>query len=120
MKASLWERTKGVVIAIVVPVRWSLTSGHYRAAISRKSVDATGAPLPWYTYPAIEWLSILSFVEDDILEFGGGYSGAIMLAYVTPTTSGAGAGAANAKTSSSRQQKRLMCNSAHPFRARNP
>jgi predicted O-methyltransferase YrrM len=30
--------------------------------------------LPWYTYPAINYLRELNFSEADILEFGGGHS----------------------------------------------
>jgi predicted O-methyltransferase YrrM len=36
--------------------------------------DATGAPIPWYTYPAIDFLAQRNFEEKNILEFGGGQS----------------------------------------------
>lgn len=37
-------------------------------------VDAGGAPLPWYTYPAIEYLSQFDLLQRAIFEFGGGHS----------------------------------------------
>jgi hypothetical protein len=38
------------------------------------AVDAAGAPLPWYTYPAIEYLSQLDARELSVFEFGAGNS----------------------------------------------
>ena len=37
-------------------------------------VDKDGNPIPWYTYPAIEYLSQLDFSDKDIFEFGCGNS----------------------------------------------
>jgi hypothetical protein len=68
------QRLKGMATAVGVPIRFSMTTGHYRAALSRRSVDAGGHPIPWYTYPALDFLSSISFASDDVLEFGGGYS----------------------------------------------
>jgi hypothetical protein len=34
----------------------------------------SGEPLPWYTYPAIDFLTQRNFGDRDILEFGGGQS----------------------------------------------
>lgn len=36
--------------------------------------DKDGNPLPWYTYPAIEYLSQLDYTDKKIFEFGCGYS----------------------------------------------
>lgn len=40
----------------------------------RKAVDANGEPLPWYTYPAIEYISSFNFKDCDVFEFGSGNS----------------------------------------------
>jgi hypothetical protein len=40
----------------------------------RKAVDADGEPIPWYTYPAIEYLRSFNFKECDVFEFGAGNS----------------------------------------------
>lgn len=37
-------------------------------------VDKDGKPIPWYTYPAIEYLSQFDYSDKQILEFGCGYS----------------------------------------------
>ena len=37
-------------------------------------VDKDGHPIPWYTYPAIEYLSQLDFSDKHIFEYGVGYS----------------------------------------------
>jgi len=39
------------------------------AAVSRK-----GEPLPWYTYPCIDFLTYRSYEDKAVLEFGGGQS----------------------------------------------
>jgi hypothetical protein len=38
------------------------------------SVDRNGNPLPWFTYPAIEYLNQLDFTGKRIFEFGSGNS----------------------------------------------
>ena len=37
-------------------------------------LDRDGNPIPWYTYPAIEYLSQFDYSNKKILEFGCGYS----------------------------------------------
>jgi hypothetical protein len=48
--------------------------GQWRSIRNRMSVDASGSPIPWYTYPAIEYLNNFDFTECDVFEFGSGYS----------------------------------------------
>ena len=48
--------------------------GHLRTANTRACVDGTGAPIPWYTYPVIEYLRQLDFSEADVFEYGSGHS----------------------------------------------
>ena len=38
------------------------------------AVSKSGQPLPWYTYPAIDFLKYRSYEDKMILEFGGGQS----------------------------------------------
>lgn len=71
MKTRLKFRPIG---AILGPLNFSLRTGHFRSAIAQKCMDAKGRPLPYYTYPAIRYLSEIDFSECDILEFGGGQS----------------------------------------------
>jgi hypothetical protein len=41
---------------------------------SRQSFDASGAEIPWFTYPAIEYLKQLDFSEKSVFEYGSGNS----------------------------------------------
>ncbi len=46
--------------------------GQWRSVKERMAVNASGAPIPWYTYPAIEYLSSFDFKSCDVFEFGSG------------------------------------------------
>jgi len=48
--------------------------GHQASTLSGKPVDAAGNPIPWYTYPAIEYLAALDFGGRAVLEWGCGHS----------------------------------------------
>ena len=48
--------------------------GHLRSAATLRSVDAEGCPVPWYTYPAIEYLRQLDFQGKTVFEYGSGFS----------------------------------------------
>jgi hypothetical protein len=48
--------------------------GHLRSARVYQSVDADGEPLPWYTYPAIEFLKQFDFSDKRVFEYGSGNS----------------------------------------------
>ena len=48
--------------------------GHYRSARLKQAVDRHGTPVPWFTYPAIEYLAQLDFSACDVFEYGSGNS----------------------------------------------
>jgi len=48
--------------------------GQWKSVRSRMAVDAKGNPIPWYTYPAIEYLDNFDFTQCDVFEFGSGNS----------------------------------------------
>ncbi len=48
--------------------------GQERSISEGSSVDIDGNPLPWFTYPAIEYLSQIDFSNHDVLEWGSGNS----------------------------------------------
>jgi len=60
--------------AFLTPIRFTLETGHLRSAIQGRAVDSKGGPIPWYTYPAIDFLSQADFSQYSILEWGGGHS----------------------------------------------
>ena len=48
--------------------------GHFRSVRSHASVDRDGRPLPWYTYPAIDYLEQLDLSGAAVFEYGSGNS----------------------------------------------
>jgi hypothetical protein len=48
--------------------------GQWRSIKEKMAVNADGAPIPWYTYPAIEYLGSFDFKNCDVFEFGSGNS----------------------------------------------
>src|SRR5579872_1232732 len=47
---------------------------HVQSVKSQRAVDAAGNPLPWYTYPAIEFVRQLDFSDRTVFEYGSGMS----------------------------------------------
>lgn len=66
--------TVAVGTAVLTPVAFSARSGHFRSALRARAVDAAGRALPWYTYPAIEFLSRQDYAGRRVLEWGAGHS----------------------------------------------
>jgi hypothetical protein len=52
----------------------SFEYGHLRSAATLRSIDAAGEPLPWMTYPAIEFLKQLDLSDKTVFEYGCGGS----------------------------------------------
>ena len=48
--------------------------GHLQSVRSASAVDAAGRPIPWYTYPAIEFLAQLDLSGRTVFEYGAGNS----------------------------------------------
>jgi len=59
---------------VLTPISWSLRSGHFQSSLREKAVTSGGDVLPWFTYPAIDFLLTRDFSDCSILEFGGGQS----------------------------------------------
>lgn len=70
----IYEVLRRIGTALLTPIRFSVSSGHFRSSIARRALDPVGNCIPWYTYPAIEFLSNVDFTTQSILEFGGGNS----------------------------------------------
>jgi hypothetical protein len=52
----------------------SIEYGQARTAQEWRCVDKFGMPIPWYTYPAIEYIKQIDFQDKRIFEYGSGYS----------------------------------------------
>jgi hypothetical protein len=74
LPAALWRPVRSIATGVVTPILFSLTSGHWQSSIAMCACTAAGAPIPWYTYPAIDFLSQRKFERRTVLEFGGGQS----------------------------------------------
>jgi hypothetical protein len=48
--------------------------GQYKSMRSRECRDVNNNAIPWYTYPAIEYINQLDFSDKIIFEYGSGYS----------------------------------------------
>lgn len=62
---------------IVMKKNFSLLSfglGQWRSVKEGMAVNRSGDPIPWYTYPAIEYLESFDFKDCDVFEFGSGNS----------------------------------------------
>ena len=53
---------------------WEKDFAIARTIDEKVCVDRDGNPIPWYTYPAIEYLSQFDYRDKKIFEFGCGYS----------------------------------------------
>jgi hypothetical protein len=49
-------------------------SGWYNSFLTLRSVDQSGKPLPWLTYPAIYFIELLDLSNKVVMEFGSGAS----------------------------------------------
>ena len=48
--------------------------GWFRSVREGKVIDAAGMPIPWFTYPAIDYVRQLDLSEKAIFEWGAGFS----------------------------------------------
>ena len=60
--------------AFITPIHFSLQSGHFRSSWLKRSVSNQNKPIPWYTYPLIDFLEQRDFSNKTVLEIGGGQS----------------------------------------------
>ena len=68
-----WLSTKWIPSLKAARVLWR-DYAHLESVKSQRAVDAEGNPLPWYTYPAIEFLRQLDFSDKTVFEYGSGMS----------------------------------------------
>jgi hypothetical protein len=48
--------------------------GHYRTSRRWECIDKDDNPIPWFTYPAIEYLKQIDLSDKTLFEYGSGYS----------------------------------------------
>jgi methyltransferase family protein len=65
---------RNIAAALLTPVLFSKRTGHFRSSLKARSVDRDGKPIPWYTYPAVDFLAGKDYSGKRVLEFGAGHS----------------------------------------------
>lgn len=65
---------RSAITAFWTPVYFSYLNGHFVSSFLNKSVSRKDEAMPWYTYPAIDFLRTRKFDSKNVLEFGGGQS----------------------------------------------
>jgi hypothetical protein len=71
---AIWRPARALATGIITPIRFSRNTGHWKSSIRMSACTADGKCIPWYTYPAIDFLTQRAFEGRNILEFGGGQS----------------------------------------------
>lgn len=65
---------RSLFTAVLTPILYSWRTGHFKSSFKMAAVSRQGDPLPWYTYPCIDFLRYRSYENRLVLEFGGGQS----------------------------------------------
>ena len=74
LPSAIWRPARALATGIITPIRFSRRTGHWKSSLRMSACSANGAPIPWYTYPAIDFLTQRNFEGRNVLEFGGGQS----------------------------------------------
>jgi hypothetical protein len=74
LPAAISNPIRSVITAFLTPILYSWRTGHFRSSFKMAAVSKYGTPLPWYTYPCIDFLKYRSYTDKTILEFGAGQS----------------------------------------------
>jgi len=75
-----WQKTAPFRILLAIKrsllVTWIslVKQGYFRSVVNGAPVAADGQPLPWFTYPAIEYLIQFNFSDKRVFEYGAGNS----------------------------------------------
>src|SRR6266568_2845681 len=66
----IWNFFRKIANSVLGPLHFSLETGHLRSCLKSRAVDRKGEPLPWFVYPAIQFLLPKDFSQKLILEGG--------------------------------------------------
>ncbi len=65
---------KAIITELKISKKISTQYGHFKSSKTGLSIDKNMDPIPWYTYPAIEYLTQFDYSEKSIFEWGCGNS----------------------------------------------
>src|SRR5688572_30099175 len=74
LPSPVFKAVRAVGTGVLTPLAFSYHSGHFLSSLKSKAVDKKGTALPWYTYPAIDFLRHKQMTDKTVLEFGSGQS----------------------------------------------
>lgn len=78
LPAPIWNAFRKVSNAVLAPIHFSLETGHLRSSLASRAMTAGGDPIPWFTYPAVQFLmSKSNYIKAkgaSVLEWGAGQS----------------------------------------------
>jgi len=70
----VYNPIRSIGTAFIGPILFAHRTGYLRSAFKMAAVSKSGKPVPWYTYPSIDFLKYRKYEDKVILEFGGGQS----------------------------------------------
>lgn len=70
----VWMPLRSISTAFITPVLFAIHTGHFRSSLRRRAVTRHGQPIPWYTYPCIDFLASRKLADLRVLEAGAGQS----------------------------------------------
>lgn len=70
----IWNILRKLVNGALGPLHFGFETGYVRSCLKSVPVDRRGNALPWYSYPAIEFILAQDFASKRILEWGAGQS----------------------------------------------
>jgi len=71
---AIWQPARALLTGVITPIRFSHKTGHWKSSLRMSACSSDGTLIPWYTYPAIDFLMQRNFEDRNVLEFGGGQS----------------------------------------------
>jgi len=73
-KALIFLRLRGIVTAFRSLYQLEYGIGHFLSSTFYQSIDKEKNPIPWFTYPIIDYLNNLNLKNKTIFEYGSGNS----------------------------------------------
>ena len=70
----IFKILRSYLTAFLTPIYFSINTGHFTSSIKNRSLNKFNKPIPWYTYPCIDFIDKIDFSKKKILEFGAGQS----------------------------------------------
>jgi hypothetical protein len=69
-----WQTLRRIGTAVYTPMRFARVTGHWQSSLAGVAKSPQGEPVPWFTHPAIDFLSQRDYTGKHVLEFGAGQS----------------------------------------------